>query len=59
MDTTKLSAKGQVVLPKKKSHGVAELAGMLRRKGRKKVSLETMADAIESELESRRARRRY
>jgi AbrB family looped-hinge helix DNA binding protein len=89
MDTTKLSAKGQVVLPKgvrdaygwnqgvefvveptsngvllrakarKKSSRVAELAGMLRRKGRKRVSIRTMAAAIESEILARRARGRY
>jgi len=89
MDTTKLSAKGQVVLPKdvrdahgwnpgvefvvestsdgvflrpkarKKSNPVAALAGVLKRKGREKVSLRTMAAAIESEIAARRARGRY
>ena len=89
MDTTKLSAKGQVVLPKsvrdahgwnqgiefvvestadgillrpkarKKSSRIAELAGVLKRKGRKRVSLRAMAAAIESEILARRARGRY
>lgn len=89
MDTTKLSAKGQVVLPKgvrdaygwsqgvefvvestsdgvllrpkakKKNSRVADLAGLLKRKGRRKVSLKTMAIAIESEILARRARGRY
>lgn len=89
MDTTKLSAKGQVVLPKgvrdaygwnqgvefvveptsdgvllrpkakRKSSRVAELAGMLKRKGGKRVSLRTMTNAIKSEVLARRARGRY
>ena len=89
MDTTKLSAKGQVVLPKgvrdahgwtpgvefvventaggvllrpksdKRSGRVAELAGMLKRTGRRPVSLKAMNAAIEAEIRTRRARGRY
>lgn len=89
METTKLSAKGQVVLPKgvRDAHGwtpgvefvvestpsgvllrpksakragrIAELAGMLRRSGRRRVSLKAMNAAIEAEIRARRASGRY
>lgn len=89
METTKLSAKGQVVLPKgvRDAHGwtpgvefvventpsgvllrprsvkragrIADLAGKLRRKGRRRVSLKAMKAAIEAEVRARRARGRY
>ena len=89
METTKLSAKGQVVLPKgvRDAHGwkpgvefivettpagvllrpksgkrtgrIADLAGMLKRPGRKPVSLEAMDAAVAAAAKSRHARGRY
>jgi AbrB family looped-hinge helix DNA binding protein len=89
MESTKLSAKGQVVLPKgvrdahgwgpgveftvestpggvvlrakagKRSGRIAELAGMLKRSGRRPVSLKAMDAAIAAEVRARRARDRY
>ena len=89
METTKLSAKGQVVLPKRvrDAHGwkpgvefivettpagvllrpksgkrtgrIADLAGMLKRPGRKPVSLEAMDAAVADAAKSRHARGRY
>ena len=89
METTKLSAKGQVVLPKRvrDAHGwkpgvefvvettpagvllrprsgkrtgrIADLAGMLKRPGRKPASLEAMDAAVAAAAKPRHARGRY
>lgn len=89
MQSTKLSAKGQIVLPKsvRDAHGwvpgvefsvedvpggvllrpragakpgrIGYLAGALKRKGGKAVSLEAMDAAIAAEVKARRAGGRY
>src|ERR1035437_3796348 len=89
METTKLSVKGQVVLPKgvrdahgwkagvvftvestesgvllrpkvkRKTGSIADLAGILKRTGRKPVSIKAMDAAITAEVKARHARGRY
>jgi AbrB family looped-hinge helix DNA binding protein len=89
MESTKLSVKGQVVLPKavRDAHGwkagveftvestesgvllkpkaarkqgtIANLAGILKRSGRKPVSLKAMDAAIAAEVKAKHARGRY
>ena len=62
METTKLSAKVGVLLrPKsgKRTGRIADLAGMLKRPGRKPVPLEAMDAAVAAATKSRHARGRY